>query len=97
MSTTPAGSRITIDARPASQGRVPVPPPGHAVIFTRYDKERSVVLNPADFHRLAELDDALSAIEPIIPSEAALRSHQLEDTPGSPIEDAGQIDEILGL
>ncbi len=76
---------------------MPVPPPGHAVMLTRYGKERSVVLNPEDFHRLTELDDALSEIEQITPSELALRAHQLEDTPGHPIEDAEQIDQILGL
>ncbi len=76
---------------------MPAPPPGHAVVFTRYDKECSVVLNPQDFHRLAELDAALAEIERIIPSELALRVHQIEDAPGSPIEDAEQIDRLLAL
>lgn len=36
--------------------------PGTAIVFTRYEEEKSVVLHPADFRRLVELDEALAEI-----------------------------------
>jgi len=55
------------------------------------------VLNPQDFHRLTDLDDALTEAEQISPSDLARRAHQIEDTPAGPVEDGSQIDNVLGL
>jgi hypothetical protein len=87
------------ERRDASTARVPSVPPGRAIVYTRYDQEKSVVLNPEDFHRLAELDEALGRIAadgPIL-SELAREAHALEDTPGEPVEDPGAIKKLLGL
>jgi hypothetical protein len=87
---------IEIEHREASSGRVPSPAPGHALVFTRYQQEHAVVLNPEDFHRLRELDQALSQTR-IIPSDIALAAHHAEDTPANAIEDHDQITALLGL
>jgi hypothetical protein len=68
-------------------------------VFTRYDEEKAVVLNPQDFHRLSALDrdlEELTADQPVL-SPLALKAHALEDTPGAPVEDPEQIKALLGL
>jgi hypothetical protein len=91
--------RIESEVRDSSTARVPSVSPGRAIVFTRYDEEKSVVLHPEDYHRLAALDEELAAIalRPIGMSELVLEAHRLEDTPGTPIEDAAQIKALLGL
>jgi hypothetical protein len=68
-----------------------------AIVYTRYDEEKSVVMNPQDFHRLIALDDALAAFDRIEMSELVLEAHRLEDTPGAPVEDPSRIKALLGL
>jgi len=90
---------IERERRESSTARVPSVPPGRAIVYTRYDQEKSVVMNPQDFHRLAALDEALAEIVDDRPafSELALRAHELEDTPAEPVEDPVQIRALLGL
>lgn len=91
----------TIDSerRDSSTARVPSVPRGKAIVYTRYDEEKSVVMNPDDFHRLASLDEDLAdvAFDRVEMSELALEAHRLEDTPGTPIEDPAEIESLLGL
>ncbi len=90
---------IEQETRDSSTARVPSVAPGKAIVFTRYEKEKSVVLHPDDYHRLASLDEELAAIAfpGIAMSDLALEAHRIEDTPGTPIEDATQIRALLGL
>ena len=92
-------TEIVSERRESSAARVPSVPPGKAIVFTRYDEEKAVVLNPQDFHRLSALDhdlDELASDRPAL-SELALKAHVLEDTPGMPIEDPEKIKALLGL
>jgi hypothetical protein len=68
-------------------------------VFTRYDEEKAVVLNPHDFHRLEALDRDLEELtsDGAALSALALKAHALEDTPGAPVEDPTQIKALLGL
>ena len=68
-------------------------------MFTRYDEEKAVVLNPQDFHRLSALDHDLEELASDRPalSELVLKAHALEDTPGTPVEDPNRIKALLGL
>lgn len=88
------------ERRESSTARVPAVPRGKAIIFTRYDEEKAVLLSPRDFHRLAALDEAIeeigSADSPPL-SELALEAHRLEDEPGEPLEDPSAIKALLGL
>jgi hypothetical protein len=90
---------IESERRDSSSARVPAVPRGKAIVYTRYDEEKSVVMNPEDFHRLAALEEDLAevAFDQIELSELALEAHRLEDTPGTPIEDPTQIRALLGL
>ena len=40
--------------------RVPDPVPGEAAVISRYGKERAIVLHPADFNRLNELEQLIA-------------------------------------
>jgi hypothetical protein len=73
--------------------------PGEAIVYTRYDREKSVVFNPQDFHRFVEPDSDLSEIVAarIEMSDLSLQAHRLESTPEGAIEDAAEIEAILGL
>ena len=90
---------ISTERRDASTARVPRVAPGRAVIVTRYEQEKAVVLSPADFHRLAALDDALEEIaageQPGL-SALARKAHRLEDEPGAALEDRGALERLLG-
>ena len=79
-------AEIVSERRDSSTARVPSVPVGTALVFTRYDEEKAVVLNPQDFHRLRALDRDLEEISSDRPplSELALEAHALEDTPGTP-------------
>jgi hypothetical protein len=90
---------IEHETRDSSTARVPSVSPGKAIVFTRYDEEKSVVLHPDDYHRLASLDEELAAVafSGIAMSDLALEGHRMEDAPGTPIEDATQIRALLGL
>lgn len=87
------------ELRDSSTARVPAVAPGHAIVFTRYEEEKTVVIHPDDYHRLASLDEQLAtiALPGIEMSDLALKAHQLEDTPGTPVEDGAQIRALLGL
>jgi PHD/YefM family antitoxin component YafN of YafNO toxin-antitoxin module len=83
----------------ASTARVPPVEAGTAVIVTRYGRENAVVLSPADFHRLAALDEALEAIaagERAGLSELARKAHRIEDEPGAALEDPVALARLLG-
>ena len=71
-----------------------------ALIVTRYDEEKAVVMNPQDFRRLAALDAALHALEvadDLSPTALVLEAHRLEDEPDDPVEDPAAIRSLLGL
>lgn len=93
------GQSIETEVRDSSTARVPAVTPGQAIVFTRYEEEKSVVLHPDDYHRLAALDEELAAIAlpGIEMSELVLQAHQLDDTPGVPVEDGDAIRALLGL
>jgi len=90
---------IVSERRDSSVARVPSVPPGTALVFTRYDEEKAVVLHPQDFHRLSALDRDLEALssDRLALSELALKAHALEDTAGTPIEDPDEIKALLRL
>ena len=92
-------AEIVSERRDSSVARVPSVPVGTALVFTRYDEEKAVVLNPQDFHRLSALDHDLEELASDRPElgELALKAHALEDTPGTPVEDADEIKALLGL
>ncbi len=91
--------RITTETRESSTARVPAVPPGRAIVFTRYQEENAVAVNPEDFRRLAAIDKALDAIADDRPamSDLALAAHRLEDEPVEALEDAGAIRALLDL
>jgi PHD/YefM family antitoxin component YafN of YafNO toxin-antitoxin module len=83
----------------ASAARVPSVQPGKAVVVTRYDEEKAVVLHPDDFKRLSELEsdlDEIAAARPAM-SDRALRAHAAEDAAGEAIENPAEIKRLLGL
>lgn len=92
-------TEIQREQRDSSTARVPVVTPGTALVFTRYDEEKAVVLHPQDFHRLSAVDHDLEelASEPLPLSELAREAHALEDTPGEPLEHPDEIRAFLGL
>ena len=79
--------------------RVPSVQRGRAIVVTRYDEEKAVVLNPDDFRRLAALDRDLDEVagSPLEMSEVAAKAHAIEDVPGTAIEDPAEIKRLLGL
>jgi PHD/YefM family antitoxin component YafN of YafNO toxin-antitoxin module len=89
---------VKTERRDSSAGRVPVVAPGTAVVFTRYDDEKAVVLHPDDYRRLVELDEALEALALAGPEVGELTrlAHALEDEPGDPLEDPAAIEKLLG-
>ena len=100
--TTCYGARmagLSRERRESSEARVPSVPVGTALVITRYDEEKAVVLNPQDFQRLSSLDQDLEELisDPPALSPLALKAHALEDTTGAPIEDPTQIKALLGL
>jgi hypothetical protein len=90
---------IVTETRDSSTARVPAVRAGTALVFTRYDEEKAVVLNPQDFHRLSALDHDLEELSSDRPplSELALKAHALEDQPGTAVEDPDTIKALLGL
>jgi hypothetical protein len=88
---------IDIERRDSSTARVPAVEPGHAIVFTRYDEDHTVVLEPGDFRRLAAIDGALDAALADRPeiSELVSLAHRLEDEPGEALEDAAAIRRLL--
>ena len=92
-------AEIVTEKRDSSAARVPSVPVGTALVFTRYDEEKAVVLNPEDFHRLNALDHDLGeiALDRLPLSDLALKAHALEDKPGVAIEDPQKIKALLGL
>jgi hypothetical protein len=91
---------IDTEFRDAATLRVPAPAEGHALVVTRYDVEKAVVMNPRDFRRLAALDAAIEAIrggEALALTSLVLVAHRLEDEPEEPVEDPAAIRKLLGL
>jgi hypothetical protein len=91
---------IARERRDASTVRVPPVPAGTAVIVTRYDEDKAVLLSPEDFERLAALDEALDEIvqdDRLALTEVARKAHRLEDEPDAPVEDPKLLDALLGM
>jgi hypothetical protein len=90
---------IVTETRDSSAARVPSVPVGTALVFTRYDEEKAVVLNPQDFHRLRALDHDLEELAGTHATlgDLALKAHEIEDRPGTPVEDPDEIKALLGL
>lgn len=94
------GSMIETETRDAATLRVPALEEGRALVVTRYDEEKAVVMNPRDFRRLLALDGALDAIQAIDApalTQLVLEAHRLEDEPDEPVEDPNAIRALLGL
>lgn len=92
--------RIESERRESSTARVPTVPPGKAIVYTRYDEEKTVVMNPEDFHRFVEIDDVLAELmsaDPVHVTELVRKAHELEDEPGVSTEDPAAIKALLGL
>lgn len=81
----------------ASAQRVPAVARGTAIVYTRYGEEKSVVMNPDDFHELAGLEDDLAAVAAAgLPlSDLALGALRAEAVPGPAVEDPASIEAIL--
>jgi PHD/YefM family antitoxin component YafN of YafNO toxin-antitoxin module len=91
---------FAMERRDSSTARVPSVRRGRAVVVTRYNRERSVIVNPDDFRRLAELEDALDVIfsdDRMGMTELAAKAQRLEDSPGAPVEDPDRIKKLLDL
>ena len=90
---------IETERRESSSTRVPTVASGHALIVTRYDEEKAVVMNPEDFHRLTALEEALALVTASRTSmnDLVLKAHRLEDEPGVPIEDPDELRTLLNL
>jgi PHD/YefM family antitoxin component YafN of YafNO toxin-antitoxin module len=91
---------IQYPVRDAANLRVPALAEGRALLVTRYDEEKAVVMNPEDFRRLAALDGALEALREVDApalTALALEAHRLEDEPDQAVEDPTAIKALLGL
>jgi hypothetical protein len=68
-------------------------------VFTRYDEEKAVVMNPRDFQRFRALDHDLARLMSDRPelSDLALKAYALEDQPATAVENPSQIKALLGL
>ena len=84
----------------ANDVRIPIPIRGTAVRVTRYNKDQSVILHPADFEKLLARDELIERacrLKPLEISEAAHRAHLEEDrSSGKPIEDAETLRKLFG-
>lgn len=94
------GVVIETELRDAANLRVPALAEGRALLVTRYDEEKAVVMNPEDFRRLAALDAALETLRgadaPAL-TTLVLEAHRLEDEPDQAVEDPAAIKVLLGL
>lgn len=91
---------IETEVRDAANLRVPAIVEGRALLVTRYDEAKAVVMNPEDFRRLAALDAALETLRHVDAPEltaVALEAHRLEDEPDEAVEDPAAIERLLGL
>lgn len=82
-----------------NQVRVPDPEPGEATVISRYGRERAMLLHPADFHRLSDVDRLLtdaSRLEPLTLTAEAVGAHSEEDNPGEPVTDPAILAELFG-
>jgi hypothetical protein len=89
-----------VQTKQSSKDRVPAVEPGAAIVYERYGEEKTVAVNPTDFHRLAQLEaelDEISASDHIPLDDLALEGLLDEARPKQPIEDAARIEAILGL
>lgn len=84
----------------ANDVRVPMPIRGTAVRVTRYKKDQSVILHPADFEELVARDELIEhacRLKPLKIGDAAHRAHLEEDrSSGKPIEDAETLRKLFG-
>ncbi len=90
-----------VQTRQSSKDRVPAVEPGEAIVYERYGEEKTVAMNPDDFHRLVQLDaalDEIAASDHIPLDDFALEGLLEEARPQKqPIENAAQIKALLGL
>ncbi len=84
----------------ANDVRIPTPIRGTAMRVTRYNKDQSVILHPADFEKLLARDELIEhacRLKPLEISEATHRAHLEEDrSSGKPIEDAETLRKLFG-
>lgn len=84
----------------ANDVRIPTPIRGTAMRVTRYNKDQSVILHPADFEKLLARDELIEhacRLKPLKISDAAYRAHLEEDrSSGKPIEDAETLRKLFG-
>jgi PHD/YefM family antitoxin component YafN of YafNO toxin-antitoxin module len=81
---------LTTKSVSGNEVRIPDPEAGKATVISRYGKERAMLIHPADFNRLTELERLLedaAKLEPMAFGTEAVRAHIEEDTPGKPITD----------
>lgn len=91
---------ISSERRDSSRARVPPVPEGHAVVYTRYDEDKAVVVHPRDFERLSALArdlDELGEVDRLAMTDLAARAHALEEASGPTLEDPNAIRSLLGL
>ena len=94
------GMAFNVETKQSSKDRVPAVEPGRAIVYERYGEEKTVAVNPDDFHRLAQLEadfDEITAADHIPLDDLALEALLDEARPKQAIEDAAQIEAILGL
>lgn len=90
---------MDIEATKGDAVRIPEPKPGVATAVHRYREERAVILHPADFHRLADVERLvveLAAFDPLELSTSAAEAHLESDTPGAPVTEPAALDELFG-
>lgn len=90
---------LTTKTVSGNEVRIPDPEAGEATVISRYGTERAMLIHPADFHRLNELDQFLedaSKLERIALTTEAVRAHVEEGTPGEPITDPTVLAELFG-
>jgi hypothetical protein len=89
-----------IHTKQASEDRVPAVAEGEAIVYKRYEDEKTVAVNPVDFHRLAQLEadlDEISASDHIPLDDFALEGLLEEARPKRPLEDPAEIEAFLRL
>ncbi len=89
-----------LEYRASSSDRVPAVDQGCAIVYTKYrDEQKSVVVNPVDFERLAEIEAALDVVccGGLKTSDLAMHAYLTEAVSQGAIEDADTIKALLDL
>jgi hypothetical protein len=75
------------------------PQAGEATVISRYGNKRPMVIHPADFNRLTDLEQfiaAAAALDHLALSQEALAAHAEEGTCGAPISEPALLAELFG-